>query len=149
VKRLRLTQDAVELGSTDRADALCHTATRVRDLDFAFEGTLLFALNAVSARVVFKLSYIFFGHGDPPIAAATRRDAQVLPALSVRTRSGYPCRSTRGGISRAFPRRYLLWISPRVGPQYPPQSPQGRPRRAQARDNGPRAPQSRLHAPES
>jgi hypothetical protein len=90
VKRLRLTQDTVELGSTDRADALCHTATRVRDLDFAFEGTLLFALHTVSARVVFKLSYIFFGHRDPPIAAATRRDAQVLPALSVRTRSGYP-----------------------------------------------------------
>lgn len=85
LSNLCLAQNAVELCATDRADALGHTATRIRDLDLAFEGTLLFALYAVSARVIFKLSYIFLGHGDPPIAASTRQDARVLPELSVRT----------------------------------------------------------------
>jgi len=78
--RLCLAQDAVDLCATHWADALCHAAARIRDFDVTFEGTLLFALNAVG------LALVFLSHNDPPIAAATRISARVLPVLSVRTR---------------------------------------------------------------
>ena len=62
---LSLAQDAVYLSATHWADALCHTATRFGNLDVTFEGTLLFALNAVG------LALVFLSHDDPPIATLT------------------------------------------------------------------------------
>ena len=49
---LSLTENAVHLGATYWADALCHATTRVRDLYGSLEITLLFALNAVSVTFV-------------------------------------------------------------------------------------------------
>ncbi len=49
---LSLTEDTVDLGTADWADALCHATTRVRDLYSSLEVTLLLALNAVSVTLV-------------------------------------------------------------------------------------------------
>jgi len=68
---LCLTQNAVDLCATHWADALCHAATRIRDLDVSFEGTLLFALYAVG------LTLVFLSHNDPPIAVRSNREAPV------------------------------------------------------------------------
>ncbi len=49
---LCLTENAVDLGSADWADALCHATTRVGDFYGSLELTLLFALNAVRLTLV-------------------------------------------------------------------------------------------------
>ena len=47
-----------------------------------FEGTLLFALNAVG------LAFVFLSHDDPPIRPHTT--LREPPVASVRTRARYP-----------------------------------------------------------
>jgi hypothetical protein len=51
-KLLSFAKDAIYLGATDWADALCHATTRVGNLYSSFKITLLFALNAVSVTFV-------------------------------------------------------------------------------------------------
>ncbi len=55
-----------------------------------FEGTLLFALNAVG------LAFVFLSHSDPPIA--TRSKLREPPQASVRTRARYPRVEPSGAI---------------------------------------------------
>ena len=47
-----LAENAIYLGATHWADALCHATTRVRDLYGSLEITLLFALNTVSVTFI-------------------------------------------------------------------------------------------------
>ena len=55
-----------------------------------FEGTLLFALNAVG------LAFVFLSHDEPPIA--THSKLREPPGTSVCTRARYPRNGRCGGI---------------------------------------------------
>ena len=55
-----------------------------------FEGTLLFALNAVG------LAFVFLSHSDPPIA--THSKLREPPVASVCTRARYPRHAWIGGF---------------------------------------------------
>jgi hypothetical protein len=66
-KLLSFAKDAIYLGATDWADALCHATTRVGNLYSSFKITLLFALNAVS------VTFVCLCHVEPPIDASICR----------------------------------------------------------------------------
>jgi hypothetical protein len=66
-KLLSFAKDAIYLGATDWANALCHATTRVRNLYSSFKITLLFALNAVS------VTFVCLCHVKPPIDASICR----------------------------------------------------------------------------
>ena len=71
--RLRLTEDAVELGAADRARSLRHATTRLAHLDLAGEVPLLLALHTVG------IAGICLGHSGPPSVSAPRRALWQLP----------------------------------------------------------------------
>jgi hypothetical protein len=64
---LSFAKDAIDLGATDWANALCHATTRVGNLYSSFKITLLFALNAVS------VTFVCLCHVKPPIDASICR----------------------------------------------------------------------------
>ena len=94
IKRLRLTQNAVDLGATRRADALCHATTRIGDLNVSLKGTLLLALHAIG------FAFVFLWHIDPPIVTLSK--PRVLPGASVRTSARYPRTRSERGIWSPF-----------------------------------------------
>jgi len=99
-------ENAVYLCAAGWADALCHTTTRVGDLDGSFELTLLFALHAVSLTLVCLCHFFLLSSlGHAGISHKARSNTLTIPREARITRSF----RTRGMVFLRSIERSYAW----------------------------------------